>query len=436
MALFAGGADRRAGRDDGDRGRRRRAQCLADGDRARRALRPVAAAPAARPRRPRQRRRASACCSTARRCPIPRKARLKAMLETDDGFEIARRDLEIRGPGEFLGARQSGAPLLRFADPLLDEALLLEARARRRAAARQRPAGGRAPCRALARRPGPFSEGLKGLRPRRDGHHAHPPGTRGWGSVRRRWTTASKERSPSLCPGRCGRASPKRRRPLPILGHDPAASLASRVRAAVRVRRRRGRQPERCHGRQRQGRRLDQRQDAHRHQRARRHHQLAGLLDRARRVDPLHPAEREQRRPQPRGRPGPVEPARPAAVQRPRLPDQPERHRLRRRRTDRRRRPGRLDARPRRCRLPVRPAALRRPGLGRHADPARADQHRGRRPGAADRAPAREQRRHHLAPGRDPACRRPQRAARRHRQPGPAGDRLGAGGRSARTSAS
>jgi ATP-dependent DNA helicase RecG len=57
------------------------------------------------------------------------KARLKAMLETDDGFEISRRDLEIRGPGEFLGARQSGAPLLRFADPVADEALLLQARA-------------------------------------------------------------------------------------------------------------------------------------------------------------------------------------------------------------------------------------------------------------------------------------------------------------------
>ena len=57
------------------------------------------------------------------------KARLKAMLETGDGFEIARRDLEIRGPGEFLGARQSGAPLLRFADLVLDEALVHQARA-------------------------------------------------------------------------------------------------------------------------------------------------------------------------------------------------------------------------------------------------------------------------------------------------------------------
>jgi len=57
------------------------------------------------------------------------KARLKAMIETADGFEIARRDLEIRGPGEFLGARQSGAPLLRFADLVLDEALVHQARA-------------------------------------------------------------------------------------------------------------------------------------------------------------------------------------------------------------------------------------------------------------------------------------------------------------------
>jgi ATP-dependent DNA helicase RecG len=55
--------------------------------------------------------------------------RLKAMAETGDGFEIARRDLEIRGPGEFLGARQSGAALLRFADLASDAALLEWARA-------------------------------------------------------------------------------------------------------------------------------------------------------------------------------------------------------------------------------------------------------------------------------------------------------------------
>ncbi|WP_332775648.1 ATP-dependent DNA helicase RecG [Polaromonas sp.] len=57
------------------------------------------------------------------------RARLKAMVETGDGFEIARRDLDIRGPGEFLGARQSGAPLLRFADLATDTALLAWARA-------------------------------------------------------------------------------------------------------------------------------------------------------------------------------------------------------------------------------------------------------------------------------------------------------------------
>ncbi len=52
------------------------------------------------------------------------RARLKAMVETADGFEIARRDLDIRGPGEFLGARQSGAQLLRFADLATDVELL------------------------------------------------------------------------------------------------------------------------------------------------------------------------------------------------------------------------------------------------------------------------------------------------------------------------
>jgi ATP-dependent DNA helicase RecG len=55
--------------------------------------------------------------------------RLKAMAETTDGFEIARRDLEIRGPGEFMGARQSGDALLRFADLAQDGELLACARA-------------------------------------------------------------------------------------------------------------------------------------------------------------------------------------------------------------------------------------------------------------------------------------------------------------------
>ncbi len=50
--------------------------------------------------------------------------RLHAMRDTNDGFEIARRDLELRGPGEFLGAKQSGAAMLRFADLATDSHLL------------------------------------------------------------------------------------------------------------------------------------------------------------------------------------------------------------------------------------------------------------------------------------------------------------------------
>ncbi len=56
------------------------------------------------------------------------KQRLKTMRETTDGFEIARRDLEIRGPGEFLGARQSGVAMLRFADLETDQWLVEQAR--------------------------------------------------------------------------------------------------------------------------------------------------------------------------------------------------------------------------------------------------------------------------------------------------------------------
>jgi ATP-dependent DNA helicase RecG len=56
------------------------------------------------------------------------KLRLKAIYEITDGFEIARQDLAIRGPGEFLGARQSGVPMLRFADLERDAALIEQAR--------------------------------------------------------------------------------------------------------------------------------------------------------------------------------------------------------------------------------------------------------------------------------------------------------------------
>ena len=57
------------------------------------------------------------------------RARLKVIFENRDGFEIARQDLLQRGPGEFLGQRQSGMPLLRYADLEKDAALAQEARA-------------------------------------------------------------------------------------------------------------------------------------------------------------------------------------------------------------------------------------------------------------------------------------------------------------------
>ncbi|MEZ5615066.1 MAG: ATP-dependent DNA helicase RecG [Rhodocyclaceae bacterium] len=56
------------------------------------------------------------------------RARLKVIFESADGFEIARQDLHLRGPGEFLGSRQSGVPLLRYADLEADADLLDAAR--------------------------------------------------------------------------------------------------------------------------------------------------------------------------------------------------------------------------------------------------------------------------------------------------------------------
>ena len=54
--------------------------------------------------------------------------RMRVMTETDDGFEIARRDLELRGPGEIFGTRQSGLPEFKLADLMGDFAVLEQAR--------------------------------------------------------------------------------------------------------------------------------------------------------------------------------------------------------------------------------------------------------------------------------------------------------------------
>ncbi len=56
------------------------------------------------------------------------RARLKIIYESNDGFAIAQQDLQLRGPGELLGARQSGVAMLRFADISADEDLLQQAR--------------------------------------------------------------------------------------------------------------------------------------------------------------------------------------------------------------------------------------------------------------------------------------------------------------------
>jgi ATP-dependent DNA helicase RecG len=56
------------------------------------------------------------------------RARLKVIYENTDGFEIARQDLQLRGPGEFVGSRQSGVPLLRYADLEVDADLVELAR--------------------------------------------------------------------------------------------------------------------------------------------------------------------------------------------------------------------------------------------------------------------------------------------------------------------
>ena len=68
------------------------------------------------------------------------RARLKVIFEHTDGFMIAREDLRIRGPGEFVGAKQSGVPLLRYADLENDGDLVEQARDLAEALLREQPA--------------------------------------------------------------------------------------------------------------------------------------------------------------------------------------------------------------------------------------------------------------------------------------------------------
>ena len=56
------------------------------------------------------------------------KARLQTLCQTQDGFEIADKDLRLRGPGEFFGTRQAGVPDLKVADLARDIDLMRLAR--------------------------------------------------------------------------------------------------------------------------------------------------------------------------------------------------------------------------------------------------------------------------------------------------------------------
>jgi ATP-dependent DNA helicase RecG len=65
--------------------------------------------------------------------------RLEALVRSNDGFVIAEEDLRLRGPGEFFGARQWGAPEFRVANLIRDHALLEEARLEAQAIVREDP---------------------------------------------------------------------------------------------------------------------------------------------------------------------------------------------------------------------------------------------------------------------------------------------------------
>jgi ATP-dependent DNA helicase RecG len=118
-----GGRDRVARCHDRDRGRRRRAECEPDDHRERRAPRPGPTAPVARSGRPRQR-EIQLCTFVPAALSASARQRLDVLRESSDGFRIAEKDLELRGPGEVLGTRQTGQLAMRIADLARDAALL------------------------------------------------------------------------------------------------------------------------------------------------------------------------------------------------------------------------------------------------------------------------------------------------------------------------
>jgi ATP-dependent DNA helicase RecG len=128
MADFVAGKIQVLVADDGDRSRVDVPNAVADGDRARRALRArrsstsCAGASAAAPPRAR-----ATCCSRSR-SPTRRKPAQGRLREQRRDSRSRGRTSSIRGPGEFLGAKQSGVPLLRFADLEKDVALIEKAR--------------------------------------------------------------------------------------------------------------------------------------------------------------------------------------------------------------------------------------------------------------------------------------------------------------------
>jgi ATP-dependent DNA helicase RecG len=95
------------------------------------------------------------------------KARLKAMLSTSDGFELAEEDLRIRGPGEIAGTAQSGYLRLSIADPVRDALALEQARAEAFAVVESDPgllSSANALIRSVIERANPFGESAAAVR--------------------------------------------------------------------------------------------------------------------------------------------------------------------------------------------------------------------------------------------------------------------------------